>query len=908
MKTRSTHNGKLIFAGFLAANVLAVAIGATSFLTVRRLSASLTAVSQEELPAALALARARAASHGVMRAANAMMSPRISGDAETREAMFTLTERSVRDLAEARKTFDALPHAAAERETWGRVTASLDAWSGLVTAYLDAVRQRELQLTPEADERCWTGYQRLRGKLLEFAPLLDGMIEASGKDALALEAESAAVARRSQLTVAILVIAGSVAMLAIAWFLARRVSRAIGAVVAETGRLSAAVEAGRLDVRGDLARVDPDFRPVVQGLNATMEAYAGPIRMAADCVTRIAQGEIPAPITDRYEGDFDRIKQALNGCSASLSSVLGAMEAMGRAQGEGDIEAFVEEERFQGVYRSVAASMNGAVRTHVSAILEMLTTFGAYGEGDFEPRLAPRKGKQVVANETCDRIRDNLRAVAAEVQALTAAAAEGRLATRADAARFQGDWRTLVEGVNGTLDAIVGPLKVASNAVDAISRGAIPPPVAEPWTGDFIRLKDHLNGCIGAVNALVADANALAEAAVAGRLDARSDASRHQGDFRRIVEGVNRTLDAVLAPVEEAARVLEKLAHRDLRARVQGSYQGDHARIAESVNGTATALHDALAQVNETVQQVSSAAAQIAASSQAVASGASQQASSLEQTSSSIEEVSGMTKQSSDNAQQANQLAVTARGAATDGATAVEQMQGAMARIKASAEGTAQIIKDINEIAFQTNLLALNAAVEAARAGEAGRGFAVVAEEVRSLALRSKEAATKTEALIRDSVKQAGEGEVTARHVAGKLGEIVQGIGKVTDIVSEIAAAAREQSAGIEQVNKAIAEMDKVTQQNAASAEESSSAASELSGQSEELAAMVGAFQLDRARAAAPRRPAAAPARPAAPSPGLRPRNGAGAAGANGAAPAAGARALAEQAFPMEDDADIRDF
>ena len=89
-------------------------------------------------------------------------------------------------------------------------------------------------------------------------------------------------------------------------------------------------------------------------------------------------------------------------------------------------------------------------------------------------------------------------------------------------------------------------------------------------------------------------------------------------------------------------------------------------------------------------------------------------------------------------------------------------MQGAMVRIKASAEATSQIIRDINDIAFQTNLLALNAAVEAARAGEAGRGFAVVAEEVRSLALRAKEAASKTEERIRQSVKEAGEGEGVA--------------------------------------------------------------------------------------------------------------------------------------------------
>ncbi len=109
----------------------------------------------------------------------------------------------------------------------------------------------------------------------------------------------------------------------------------------------------------------------------------------------------------------------------------------------------------------------------------------------------------------------------------------------------------------------------------------------------------------------------------------------------------------------------------------------------------------------------------------------------------------------------------------------------------------------------------------------------------------------KTEALIRDSVRQAGDGEATARQVAGQLGEIVSGIGKVSDLVSEIAAAAKEQAGGIEQVSRAVTEMDKVTQQNAASSEESSSAASELSSQAEELAAMVGAFQLARRKARA---------------------------------------------------------
>jgi methyl-accepting chemotaxis protein len=478
------------------------------------------------------------------------------------------------------------------------------------------------------------------------------------------------------------------------------------------------------------------------------------------------------------------------------------------------------------------------------------------------PITAECKGDVDVLKRNLNTCFDAVRALVSDAKALSAAAVAGVLDTRADASRHQGEFRAIVQGVNDTIDAIVVPFRVVADYCERISHGDLPSRRTNAVRGDIVAMQQSLNRCVDSVTSLVADTGRLAQAAVQGQLSERADLARHEGAFRSALEGVNRTLDAVMAPVNEAAGVLEQLARRDLRARVAGAYQGDHARIKESVNATAEALHDALAQVAQAVEQVSSASTQIASSSQAVASGASEQAASLQETTGSIETVSAMTRQAADSAQQANLVAQAARSAATDGSTAVAQMQGAMGKIKASAEGTSEIIRDINDIAFQTNLLALNAAVEAARAGEAGRGFAVVAEEVRSLALRAKDAATRTETLIRQSVKEAGDGEVSAKLVAGKLSEIAGGVSKVSDIIAEIAAGARAQSTGIEQVSRAVAEMDKVTQQNAASAEQSSSAASELSGQSEELAAMVAAFQLSTtqrpATAVAPRRRLAA--------------------------------------------------
>jgi methyl-accepting chemotaxis protein len=525
-----------------------------------------------------------------------------------------------------------------------------------------------------------------------------------------------------------------------------------------------------------------------------------------------------------------------------------------------------------------------------------------------------------------------------EAERLVTATVAGELDFRADPNKVPVEFAGVMTGFNRVLDAVVEPLHMAAGCFDRIAKGDFPPKISDDYDGDFNTLKNNINACIDALNAVVArsahlyeaqkagfidalineeeftgayrdlahrvneivrtkvrtiltildiltsyaegdfapvmeklpgtqvvinekldrlrnnlstvvtDLDKLVQSALEGQLSVRVDASCHAGEFRKIMEGVNRTLDAMVAPMSEAMSVLDQLSQRDLCARVKGEYPGDHARIKESVNQTGQALHEALAQVSGAVDQVSAAAGQIASSSQVVADGASQQASSLEETSSALESMSAMSKRTSDNAVQANALAQTAKKAAMSGTSAVEQMSVAMTKIKSSAEGTSQIIRDINEIAFQTNLLALNAAVEAARAGEAGRAFAVVAEEVRSLALRSKEAAMKTEELIKESVRQAGEGEVTSQKMAGKLTEILEGIEKVSGIVNEISASAKEQSAGVDRINRAVADMNKVTQQNAANSEESSSAAVELSSQAEEVAAMVSSFQLARTR------------------------------------------------------------
>ncbi len=437
-----------------------------------------------------------------------------------------------------------------------------------------------------------------------------------------------------------------------------------------------------------------------------------------------------------------------------------------------------------------------------------------------------------------------LAALRGESHRLTEAVLQGRLGERAEPRAVAAELRPVVEDLNAVAEAYRGPLELSASGVRLLAEGRVPGPVTGEYQGAFDDLKRNWNTLIDTMTRRSADLRKLHGAAAEGRLEVRAEASAYSGYNQAMVEGFNGLLAEVARPLLEATEVLERLAERDLTVRMTGEHPGDFGRLREAINATAEALEQALAQVTASTGEVKTAAAQIAATSQSLAAGASQQAAALEETGGALQAMAGLARRGDDRAREAHALTGSAHAAAGEGAEAMRAMQASMEKIRASAEGTSQIIKDVTEIAFQTNLLALNAAVEAARAGEAGRGFAVVAEEVRSLALRSKEAAGKTEALIRTSVRHSGEGEAAAKVVAARLSDIAAAVSRVTAIVGELSEVAREQAGGAEEVTTAVGQMSAVTQHNAASSEESSAAAAELARQAEALAHVLASFQV----------------------------------------------------------------
>ncbi|MCL1998951.1 MAG: methyl-accepting chemotaxis protein [Turicibacter sp.] len=526
-----------------------------------------------------------------------------------------------------------------------------------------------------------------------------------------------------------------------------------------------------------------------------------PMAKIVDALENVSEGNLNVNIKVDGNDEIATLSRSTKRLTDIINSLMSDLEIMSREHERGDIEVFIDSEKYVGAYKSVVEQINLMTLDNVDMTKKAMEAIEEISRGNFTITLEEFPHKKAYINRVFDRLKKNVTNVSTGISGMIKAASiDGNLAYSIDEEAFEGygDWLELVKGLNKVCRAVDEPITEIRDIMGHLIEGIFNKKVEGNYSGDFAIIK----------------------------------------------EGVNGTVDALNGYIKDITTSLAQIAAGDLTHNISSEYVGDFKAIKESINDIVTRLHKTISEINSASFQLLTGVSEISSSAMDLASGATEQAGSIEELSASVDLIKEQTSQNADNAENANGLSAKSSENAMEGNAAMRQMLEAMLQIKESSNNISRIIKVIQDISFQTNLLSLNAAVEAARAGEHGKGFNVVAEEVRSLANRSQQAASETTTLIEDSISRVEIGSDIAETTAESLELIMSNASEVLDIINNITISSREQSDAIAQVSLGLSQISQVVQSNSAVSEQTAAAAEELNSQATLLQQMVSYFKL----------------------------------------------------------------
>jgi methyl-accepting chemotaxis protein len=197
-----------------------------------------------------------------------------------------------------------------------------------------------------------------------------------------------------------------------------------------------------------------------------------PLVQLAAASNKLAAGDFDFTVDVTSTDEGGQALTALNGMKSTLSRLLDQMNTMSTEHDKGDIDVKVDAAAFEGGYRAVAQGVNDMVGSHIAVKKRAMGVFRSFGEGDFEATMEQLPGKKAFINESIEQVRTNLKSLITDTGLLSKAAAQGRLDIRADVTQHQGGFRTIVEGINETLDIVVAPFKTVSSTANQLADAA----------------------------------------------------------------------------------------------------------------------------------------------------------------------------------------------------------------------------------------------------------------------------------------------------------------------------------------------------------------------------------------------------------------------------------------------------
>jgi methyl-accepting chemotaxis protein len=421
-----------------------------------------------------------------------------------------------------------------------------------------------------------------------------------------------------------------------------------------------------------------------------------------------------------------------------------------------------------------------AFKTFTENVKSQVAALVRVSEGDLSAEIA-RSSDQDMLGNSLKQVVTTLQDLMNETGQLTKAAVAGKLSTRGEASRFRGGYRSIVEGINTTLDAVIHPEEAALRVLAAMAGGNLVARMEGEYQGDHQRLKDSINQVGQNLDqALTEVAEAINATASASSQISSSTEEMASGAQEQLTQSTE-----VVAAVEEMSKtIIDNAKNASLTAEV-----AKKARLTAEAGGEV---------VRETVSGMRAIAAVVGKSVETV-----------RQLGKSSDQIGEIVIVIDDIADQTNLLALNA---AIEAARAGEQ-----------GRGFAVVADEVRKLAERTT-----------------KATKEIAQMIKQIQHDTQGAVQSME----EGTRKVDSGIELADKAGLSLEEIVKVSQQVTDMVMQIAAASEQQSSASEEITKNVEGISTVTNQTASGTQQIARAAEDLNRLTDALQQMVTRFTL----------------------------------------------------------------